>query len=146
MRKILYMNTYLTPLDEIVTKTFLPILMESIVSDNESGLYLLPIRETALKVPILQDHFLIHYGSPKAMTTPCVAIMRNHWDVGFGKTFVMETKPKIVRQKESTLIQKCNKNINEKLTKQARRAITEERGKNISSWLSVLLSLCNLVF
>ena len=79
------------------------------------------------------------------MKAPCVAIMRNQWDVVFVKTFVMETKPKIVRQKESTLIQKC-KNINEKLTKQARRTITEEREKSTSSWLSVLLSLFNLVF
>ena len=79
------------------------------------------------------------------MKAPCVAIMRNQWDVVFVKTFVMETKPKIVRQKESKLIQKC-KNINEKLTKQARRTITEEREKSTSSWLSVLLSLFNLVF
>ena len=117
----------------------------NLLCDNESGLYLLPIREPALWVPILKYYFPTHYESSKAMKAPCVAIMRNQWDVVFVKTFVMETKPKIVRQKESKLIQKC-KNINEKLTKQARRTITEEREKSTSSWLSVLLSLFNLVF
>lgn len=39
MRTIPYMNTYLKPLDKIISKEFSKTLMESIVSDHERDLY-----------------------------------------------------------------------------------------------------------
>ena len=54
MEKIPQMNKYLKPFDEILRKN-LPTLMESIVSDDERNLYLLPIRGGGLGIPILEE-------------------------------------------------------------------------------------------
>ena len=63
--------------------------------------------------------------------------MMNQEDVLPGKTLLRETKPKIVKQNESALLQKSKK-INEKLIEQARRTIAKTREKGASTWLSVL--------
>ena len=105
-------------------KEFLPTLMESIVSDDERDLRLLPIRDGGLGILILQKCASIHYESSKAITAPLIAIMMNQREVLPEKALVRETKYKIVRQNESTLLQK-SKNIHEKLAEQTTRAIAE---------------------
>ena len=117
-------------------KEFLPTLMESIVSDDERDLRLLPIRDGGLGILILQKCASIHYESSKAITAPLIAIMMNQREVLPEKALVKETKYKIVRQNESTLLQK-SKNIHEKLAEQG--LLQKRRKKGASSWHSVML-------
>ena len=63
--------------------------------------------------------------------------MMNQGHVISDKTFVTESKSKIVRQNELALLQK-SKNIYEKLTEQTRKAIAETREIGASSRLSML--------
>ena len=51
----------------------------------------------------------IHYESSKAITAPLVTIMMNQRDALPDKTLVKETKSKLVRQNQSTLLQKSKK-------------------------------------
>ena len=63
MQTIHHMNTYFKPLDEIITKKFLPALMGSIVSDDERDLYSLPVKDGSLEIPILQECVSVQYES-----------------------------------------------------------------------------------
>ena len=55
------MNTSLKPIHEIITKSFLPTLAESIVPDKEKVLYSLLIRDGGLSIPTLIQCAPIHY-------------------------------------------------------------------------------------
>ena len=102
------MNIHLKPLDEIIKKDFfLPIFMESIVSD-ERNVYWLTIRDKGLEIPI-------HYESSKTVTprvaitprvavTPRVAIKINQGNVLPDKNLATEIKSIIIKQNESALL------------------------------------------
>ena len=60
MWAIPHMNTYLKLLHEIIVITFLPVLKESAVYDDEWDFYWFPIRDEPLGIPILQKCASIH--------------------------------------------------------------------------------------
>ena len=55
MRTIPNIENYLKPLDEVITKKFIPSLLESISTEEERELYSLPIRLGGLGIPIISE-------------------------------------------------------------------------------------------
>ena len=76
MRTIQDINEHLKPLDDVISNTFLPTLLDSIVTDNElESLFQLPVRLGGLGIPILSKIVREHFQSSKKITAPLVTIM-----------------------------------------------------------------------
>ena len=63
MRTIQDIDEHLKPLDDIISNTFLPTLLDSIVTDNERSLFQLPVGLGGLGMPILSEVASEHFES-----------------------------------------------------------------------------------
>ena len=68
-------DEHLKPLGDIVSNTFLPMLLDSTVTDNERSLFQLPVWLGGLGMPVLSEVATEHFESSKKITAPFVTIM-----------------------------------------------------------------------
>ena len=98
MRTIQDIDEHLKPLDDIISNTFLPTLLDSIVTDNERSLFQLPVGLGGLGMPILSEVASEHFESSKKITAPLVTIMILQGDTlpddSYVKTLKLEEKTK----------------------------------------------------
>ena len=98
MRTIQDIDEHLKPLDDIISNTFLPTLLDSIVADNERSFFQLPVRLGGLGMPILLEVASEHFESSKKITDPLVTIMILQEDTppdnNYVKTLKLEEKRK----------------------------------------------------
>ena len=74
MRPIQDIDEHLKPIDDIISNTFLPVLLDSIVTDNEQSLFQLPVRR-GLGISILLEVASEHFEISKKITALLVTIM-----------------------------------------------------------------------
>ena len=98
MRTIQDIDEHLKPLDDIISNTFLPTLLDSIVTDSERSLFQLPVQLDGLGMPILLEIVSEHFESSKKITAPLVTIMILQGDTlpddSYVKTLKLEEKAK----------------------------------------------------
>ena len=128
LRTIPEIERYLKPLDDLITQSFLPTLLDAIVSDLDRNLYSLPTRKGGLGIPILREIANQHFESSLTITSPLVAIM-----ITQGETIPpTETVNKItsdVKKRNEQRIDKNASQIESQLPPKMCRAITEGKQK-----------------
>ena len=101
MRTIQDIDEHLKPLDDIISNTFLPTLLDSIVTDNERSLFQLPVRLGRLRMSILSEVASEHLENSKKITAPLVTIMILQGDTlpddSYVKTLKLEEKRRVKR-------------------------------------------------
>ena len=98
MRTIQDIDEHLKPLDDIISNTFLPTLLDSIVTDNERSLFQLPVGLGSSGMPILSEIASEHFESSKKTTALLLTIMILQGDTlpddSYVKTLKLEEKAK----------------------------------------------------
>ena len=91
-------DEHLKPFGDIISNTFLPTLLDSIVTDKERSLFQLPVRLGGLRMPILSEVPSEHLESSKKITAPLVTVVILQGDTilddSFVKTLKLEEKTK----------------------------------------------------
>ena len=137
LRTIPDMKSYIEKLDERINNTFLPSLLESVISDHDRRLYALPIRLGGLGIPVLTEAAEENFNSSVKITAPLVAIMITQDNVLPDNDEVNKLKSE-VRQEQQDRVKSKAENLEKELPDTTLRAVTESREKGASSWLSVL--------
>ena len=138
MRTIQDINEHLKPLDDVISNTFLPTLLDSIVTDNElESLFQLPVRLGGLGIPILSKIVREHFQSSKKITAPLVTIMILQGDTlpddSYVKTLKLEEKTK----REEKLKIKAT-TIEQFLSPAEFQAVSDAKDPGAPNWLSAV--------
>ena len=103
MRTMQDIDEHLKPLDHVISNTFLPTLVDSIVTNNERSLFQLPVRLGGLGKPILLEVASEHFESSKKITAPLVTIMILQGDTLPDDSYVKTLKLKEKTKREEKL-------------------------------------------
>ena len=68
-------NEHLKSLDDILSNTFLPKLLDSIFTDDEGSLFQLPVRLGGLWIPIVSEVASKHFESSNKITASLVTVL-----------------------------------------------------------------------
>ena len=145
MRTIPNISTFLQPIEDFLTDTFIPTLFGSSISRTERELFSLSTRLGGLGISILTECSEDQYISSERITAPLVVsiIIFQSEKQHSGKELpdhqqTTEIIQEEKRKKQQTLTQK-QVTIDEKLDQVTRRAVSLAREKGSSSWLQVLV-------
>ena len=137
MRTIQDIDEHLKPLDDIIRNTFLPKLLDSIVTDNERSLFQLPVRLGGLGMPILSEVASEHFESSKKITALLVTIMilqgETLPDDNYAKILKLEEK---MKREEKLKIKAVT--IEQSLSPAELRAVSSAKNPGASNWFSAL--------
>ena len=86
-------DKHLKPPDDIISNTFLPTLLDSIVTYNERSIFQLAVRLGGLGMPILWKVGNDHFESSKKFIAPLVTIMILQGDTLPDDNYVKALKP-----------------------------------------------------
>ena len=69
------MQKYIKPLDHLIANTFIPTLLQVIITDQDRVLYSLPVKLGGLGIPILSEISEIHYEHSKSISAPLASVI-----------------------------------------------------------------------
>ena len=137
MRTIQDINEHLKTLHDIISNTFLPTHLDSIVTDNERSLFQLPVGLGSSGMPILSEIASEHFESSKKTTALLLTIMILQGDTlpddSYVKTLKLEEKTKC----EEKLKTKAAV-IEEFLSPAELQAVNDPKDPGASNWFSAV--------
>ena len=137
LRTIPDMSKFIEPLDDLITQSFLPNLLDSIITEQERQLYSLPIKKGGLEIPILSETCETQLENSMSISAPLKSIIVDQLETLPDPQTIKSIKNERKSQKEKDLKEKCER-IDQNLTQQMKKAVDDTRLPGVSSWLTVL--------
>ena len=137
MRTIPGMKEYLKPLDEMISNTFIPALLQSIITEKDRKIYSLPVRFGGLGIPLLLEIAEQQYEASTAITAPLVSIMIIQGNSLPDEKNVHEIKLETRKREDVKLMTKIAE-VEQEIPSLTLRAIQDAKNPGASSWLTVL--------
>ena len=129
------MESYLTPLDDVIDNRLIPAIIGTNISDVDREMFALPVRDGGLGMPQLCDTAQSEFAASIAITAPLAAIIALQ-----GASLPDEDEVKLLHlehRRARIVAEKARSDlVDSKLAPETLRAIQQAREKGASSWLS----------
>ena len=137
MRTIDGLDEYLKPIDDKINSSFLPTLLDSIITDNERSLFSLPVKLGGLGIPVLSEIASEHFESSTKISAPLVSIMILQGDALPEDHIVKNIKLEETTKRNAKLQEKVTL-INQTLSPTQLKAVNDIKDPGASNWLSAM--------
>ena len=124
MRTIPGMEHYLKPLDDVFSNKFMPILFESIITEQDRMLYSLTVKCGGMGLTILTEIANMHYNDSKKITAPLVSLIILPGNSLPDEKDVNKIKQEVLKQKEEIITVKTDQ-IESELSQMTLRGIKD---------------------
>ena len=138
MKTISGMHEFIKPANDLIGLELLPMLLNSVVPEEDRQLYWLPLRHGGLGIPILSEIAKSQFEASQAITLPVVIIILTQNKTLSNETEIHEIKRKIKNEQEVRTSERALK-VEQDQTPHTLKAIQDAKMPGASSWLGVLL-------
>ena len=130
------MKNFIKPLDDIITQSFIPNLLDSIVTEQERRLYSLPIKKGGLGIPIISETCETQLENSMSISAPLKSVIVEQFETLPDPQTVKNIKIEKKTQKKKILKEKCE-HIDQHLSPEMKKAVSGVQGRMPTSMLEL---------
>ena len=139
VQTVLNIAHLLKPIKDIITSNLLPQILGFEVSLLDHEIFALPTRLLGLGIPVMTTEADFEYNASRTLSTPLAALIvaQNTFALPHEETHINTTKN--LKRERITRVDATSTSLNQSLTPERTRTLSNASAKGASNWLNVLL-------